>query len=201
MEFNQKLQELRKQKGLTQEQLATSLYVSRTAISKWESGRGYPNIDSLKALAKFFSVTVDSLISADEILIIAEEDNKKKQSFFKDLVCGLLDLSTLLLFFLPFFAQKIGGVIQSVSLLELSNVQEYLKVIYLITVISTALMGVLTLALQNFQYKAWLNIKTLLSLVLGVVLVLILIISSQPYACAFAFTLLIIKTFMLIKVK
>ena len=46
MEFHEKLQELRKQKGLTQEELAESLYVSRTAISKWESGRGYPNIDS-----------------------------------------------------------------------------------------------------------------------------------------------------------
>ena len=41
MEFNEKLQELRKQRGLTQEELAEKLYVSRTAISKWESGRGY----------------------------------------------------------------------------------------------------------------------------------------------------------------
>ena len=40
MEFHEKLQELRKQKGLTQEELAESLYVSRNAISKWESGRG-----------------------------------------------------------------------------------------------------------------------------------------------------------------
>ena len=56
MEFNEKLQELRKQKGLTQEYLAESLYVSRTAISKWESGRGYPSIDSLKAIAKWYKM-------------------------------------------------------------------------------------------------------------------------------------------------
>ena len=54
MEFNKKLQELRKQKGLTQEELAEKLFVSRTAVSKWESGRGYPNIDSLKEIARFF---------------------------------------------------------------------------------------------------------------------------------------------------
>lgn len=40
MEFNEKLQKLRKQRGLTQEELAEKLYVSRTAISKWESGKG-----------------------------------------------------------------------------------------------------------------------------------------------------------------
>ena len=55
MEFNEKLQELRKQKGLTQEKLAEALYVSRTAISKWESGRGYPNIDSLKQIANIWT--------------------------------------------------------------------------------------------------------------------------------------------------
>ena len=56
MEFCEKLQELRKKRRLTQEELAEQLYVSRTAISKWESGRGYPSIDSLKAIAKYFSV-------------------------------------------------------------------------------------------------------------------------------------------------
>ena len=50
MELSEKLQELRKEKGLTQEELAEALFVSRTAISKWESGRGVPNIESLKAM-------------------------------------------------------------------------------------------------------------------------------------------------------
>lgn len=43
------------------------LYVSRAAVSKWESGRGYPNLESLKAIAKLFSVTVDELLSSDEL--------------------------------------------------------------------------------------------------------------------------------------
>ena len=77
MEFHEKLQRLRKERGLTQEALAASLYVSRAAISKWESGRGYPSIDSLKAIAVFFSVTVDDLLSGDEILTLAKEEQKQ----------------------------------------------------------------------------------------------------------------------------
>ena len=47
MEFNEKLQQLRIGKNLTQQQLAEQLYVSRTAISKWESGKGYPDRKSV----------------------------------------------------------------------------------------------------------------------------------------------------------
>ena len=71
MEFNEKLQELRKSRGLTQEELAEALFVSRTAISKWESGRGYPSIDSLKEISKYFSVTIDELMTGEKLISIA----------------------------------------------------------------------------------------------------------------------------------
>ena len=93
MEFHEKLQELRKRKGLTQEELAERLYVSRSAVSKWESGRGYPNIDSLKAIATLFSVTIDDLLSGDEVLTIAEEGYRQKETQFRSMVFGLLDFS------------------------------------------------------------------------------------------------------------
>ena len=199
MEFNEKLQELRKQKGLTQEELAEKLYVSRTAISKWESGRGYPNIESLKAIAKFFSVTVDELLSTDEVLTIAEEDNKRKEKRFRDLIYGLLDLSIAMLLFLPFFAEKADGTIQSVSLITLGGVQPYLKIAYIAAVITMTVIGILTLVLQNCQTMAWVKSKTTVSLSLGVILVLLFMISSQPYAAVFAFVLLTIKALTLIK--
>ena len=199
MEFNEKLQELRKQKGLTQEELAKSLYVSRTAISKWESGRGYPNIESLKAIAKFFSITVDELLSTDEILTIAEEDNKQKEMRLRNIIFGLLDLSNAMLFVLPLFASKANGAIESASLLSLSGVQSYLKIAYLTIVIATVIMGVLTLSLQGCQAVAWLKAKTPVSLILNAAAVMLFIISSQPYAAIFAFALLMIKAIMLIK--
>ena len=76
MEFNEKLQELRKSRGLTQEELAEALFVSRTAISKWESGRGYPNLDSLKEISKYFSITIDELLSGDKLISSAEKENQ-----------------------------------------------------------------------------------------------------------------------------
>ena len=201
MEFNEKLQELRKHKGLTQEELAEKLYVSRTAISKWESGRGYPNIESLKAIAKFFLVTVDELLSTDEMLTISEEDAKQKEKHFRDMIYGLFDICIAMLLFLPFFAEESLGIIQSVSLIALSGVQTYLKTAYLVVVVGMTVMGVLTFALQNFQASAWIKNKTTLSLALGAILVLLFMISSQPYAAVFAFVLLTIKAVILIKRK
>lgn len=199
MEFNERLQELRKQKGFTQEELAAALYVSRTAISKWESGRGYPNIDSLKAIAKVFSVSLDDLLSGEEMLTIAEEDNKRSVNGFRDLIFGLLDVCTLLLVFLPFFAQRIDGKIHEVSLMNLTEAAVYLKTIYLILVIATAGWGVLVLAFQNYQGRYWVLFKSKISLVLSTIGAFAFILSLQPYAAIFLFSFLIIKVFLLLK--
>ena len=199
MEFNEKLQELRKNKGLTQEELAEALYVSRTAISKWESGRGYPSIDSLKEVAKYFSVTIDELLSSNEVLSIAEEDNKQKEKHLRSLVFGLLDISTLMFFFLPFFGQKVSGVVHEVSLLSLNGIATYLKTAYYAVVISIAVYGILTLTFQNCQKVFWTKNRDKISLILNAVAVLLFIISSQVYAGAFLFIFLAIKALMLIK--
>lgn len=199
MEFNEKLQELRKQKGLTQEELAEVLFVSRTAVSKWESGRGYPNIDSLKAIAKFFGVTIDELLSGDELLTIAEEDTRQKENHFLDLVFGLLDCSIAMFFFLPFFGQKADTVIEEVSLLSLTEIAPYLRFLYFAVVIGMIGSGLAMLALQNCQTAFWARNKRMLSLATNAVGVLLFIISSQPYAAAFLFIFLVIKVFMQIK--
>lgn len=201
MEFNEKLQMLRKKKGLTQEELAESLFVSRTAISKWESGRGYPNIDSLKAIAKFFGVTIDELLSGEELLTIAEEDTRKKENRIRDLVFGLLDCSIAMFFFLPFFGQKINAILQEVSLLSLTEIAPYLRIAYFVVVIGIIVSGILTLALQNCHQAFWAKNKSKISLALNAVGALLFIISSQPYAAAFLFIFLVIKVLMLVKLQ
>ena len=201
MEFNEKLQELRKNKDLTQDELAEILFVSRTAISKWESGRGYPNIDSLKRIAKFFSVTVDSLLSGDEVLTIAEEDSKQKENSFCDLVFGLLDISVLLYLFLPLFGQKSGEVVQNVSLLSLTGIAPYMKTMYMTLIIVLSVWGVLTLSMQNCSQVLYKRSKIVVSLLLSAGGVLLFIISPQPYAAAFMFVILLIKILMTRKVS
>ena len=199
MEFNEKLQELRKQKNMTQEDLAASLYVSRTAVSKWESGRGYPNIDSLKTISKFFGITVDELLSGEELLSVAHEDGKQKENRIHDLVFGLLDISAALLLFLPFFGQKTGDLIQSVSLLALTDVEPYLRIFYFIFVSAIILSGILTLAFQNFEKSFRTENKRKISLILNAVGSLLFIVSLQPYAATFLFVFLAIKALLLIK--
>ena len=199
MEFNEKLQELRKRKSITQEELAEALYISRTAISKWESGRGYPNIDSLRAISKYFAVSLDELLSSDEVITIAEEDNRQKEKHIRDLVFGLFDCSMAMLLFLPFFAQKVEGIIQEVSMLSLSEIEIYVKVPYLIIVFGIIICGILSLTLQNCISTLWVQSKDKVSLGLSVIGTLFFMISLQPYAAVFTFFFLIFKALMLIK--
>ena len=199
MDFNEKLQQLRRSRGITQEELAEALYVSRTAISKWESGRGYPNIESLKCIAKFFSVTVDELLSTDEVLVIAEQDGIAKEKHTRDLIFGLLDVSALLFFFLQLFAQKATEVIYEVSLLSLTEISPYLRVAYFTLIFGIVVTGLLTLALQNCSVALWGKLKSGISLLLNIFCVLLFIISMQPYAAVLSFTFLTIKVLMLIK--
>ena len=67
MNFGEKLKKLRKDNGLTQEQLAEKLYVTRTAVSKRETGNGYPAIDSLKMISELFGISIDELISDGDV--------------------------------------------------------------------------------------------------------------------------------------
>ena len=198
MQFHEKLQKLRAERSLTQQDVAAALYVSRTAVSKWESGRGYPNVDSLRAIAKFYNVTLDELLSNDELLSLAEADGASRKMHFGDLIFGLLDTCMLLLLFLPLFTTKNG---EAVALFALCDVQLYLKVLFLVAVLALGVLGILTLALQNAHIAFWTKRKRVLSLALGASAALFIILTRQPYAAAFSFALLSAKAFALFKTR
>lgn len=102
MTFGEKLKKLRSEHGLTQEQLAERIYVTRTAISKWETDRGYPSIDSLKQLANLFRVSIDELISDEDIenQKRLEEKHARTMYFVAIAFLGITVLFTLLAYFL-----------------------------------------------------------------------------------------------------
>lgn len=91
MEIGEKIRQLRTDADMTQEDLAAKLAVTRTAVSKWETGKGWPGVDSLKLIADEFGVTIDSLVSDEDVeqKRIAE-DQKGKRFYWAALACALV---------------------------------------------------------------------------------------------------------------
>ena len=200
MEFNEKLQELRKGKGLTQEELAQKIFVSRTAVSKWESGRGYPSIDSLKEISRYFSVTIDELICPEEIISAAEEEKQALAGRTISFISNTLDLLTALLLFLPVFGN--GEVSPAaVSLLGLTGVHSWLKIVFLTVIGLSALNGLCGLILIHFDRPVWNKHRLVTGVVLSVLAVAVFIAARQPYAGILCFALLVMKTFGIIKLR
>ena len=199
MDFSEKLQALRKQKGLTQEELASQLFVSRTAVSKWESGRGYPGIDSLKALAKYFSVSVDHLLSDEELITVAEETGREKEQRCRSLMFALSDIGMVLLCFLPLFGQAVGGETAAVSLLSLTGVQPYVMWLYGAVVLAGTAFGLVSLCLRRCENPSWVRCSPAASVAVSLAAAVLFIITRQPYAAVFALLFTVIKGAMLIK--
>lgn len=80
MNFNEKIKEIRKKQNLTQEQFARKIFVSRNAVAKWESNRGYPDIQNLITISEVFNISLDDLMKNDKKLtkkIISDSSSKK----------------------------------------------------------------------------------------------------------------------------
>ena len=199
MEFNEKLQELRKSRGLTQEELAEALYVSRTAISKWESGRGYPSIDSLKEISKFFSVTIDDLLSGEKIISIAERENKSNIQNICDLLFGFVDLMSITLIILPLYPNPINNYIYSVSLFAYTELTLASSIVYWIMFTALIMIGFVKVILNQMKIEKGRKLLTSISIVCSIVTVLFLAMTREAYAVSITFFLLIQKGILLFK--
>ena len=200
MEFHEKLQELRKSKGLTQEELAEALFVSRTAVSKWESGRGYPSIDSLKEISRFFGVTIDELIRPREMMTAAEDDKKVLVGQYVSVICNALDLLTAVLLFLPVFGNG-TDLPASVSLFQLTGVRPWLKIVFIAVIGLIILNGGCGLVLSRFDRPVWNKHRLVIGMALSVTGVGVFIGARQPYAGIVCFSILVIKTWLMVKRK
>lgn len=193
MEFHEKLQELRKNRGLTQEELANALYVSRTAVSKWESGRGYPSIDSLKRLAVFYAVSIDDLLSADKAISLAERENSDNLKRIGELLFGAVDLCSLLLIVLPLYPKPVAGHVYAVSLFDYTEKTGAGRMLYWCLFAALAALGAVKLLLIQCGAEKGKRLVTAGSMGIGILTVLLLAMAREAYATAVAFLLFVIK--------
>jgi transcriptional regulator with XRE-family HTH domain len=193
VEFCEKLQELRKSRGLTQEELAEALYVSRTAVSKWESGRGYPSIDSLKEISNYFTITIDDLLSAEKLIFIAEKENKSNIRNICDLLFGAADLLSFLLIVLPLYPKTVDGYIYSVNLWMYTETAAYNRMVYWVLFLALMASGVIKILQTQLKTEKGQKTVTMCSVFLSIGTVLYLVLARETYAAAVAFLLMIMK--------
>ena len=200
MEFNQKLQELRKAKSLTQEELAEALFVSRTAISKWESGRGYPNLDSLKEISRYFSVSIDELICPEEIISAAEDEKKEYLDKYVLLICSILDVLFVLLLLIPVFGNGADSA-SSVSLFAITGISTWVKWVFITLVGLSILNGVCGIIISHFNKPIWNRHRLITGMVLSTAGAALFILTRQPYAGIICLAILVIKGLLIVKGK
>lgn len=198
MEFNEKLQELRKSRSLTQEKLAEDLYVSRTAISKWESGRGYPSLDSLREISRYFSVSIDELIGSAEIISAAEEEKKASLDRYLSMICGTLDILAGLLLFLPVFGNGTETP-ASVSLFAITGLSPWIRTVFAAVIAVTALNGICGVVICRFDKPVWNHHRLVTGLALSVIGTAVFIVTRQPYAGIICLTILVVKGMLIWK--
>ena len=199
MEFHEKIQELRKSRDLTQEELAAALFVSRAAVSKWESGRGYPSIDSLRDIARFFSVSIDGLLSGEKLLNIAQQENKESIKGICDMLTGITDISTLALIVLPLYPNSLDGFIYSVNLFAYTQGTPLQRSLYWLmygALLASGLIKTVFIKVMDEKYSKALSSASIL---LSILTVLILAMAREAYATVVAFALLAVKVLLLFR--
>lgn len=202
MEFNEKLHELRKSRGLTQEELAEALFVSRTAISKWESGRGYPSIDSLKEISSFFSVTIDELLSGEKLISIAEKENKSNLQNVCELLIGILDIFSFLLIVLPLYPRHIGNYVSAVSLFGYSETTTvFNRNVYWGIFTALMILGVIKIVMSQLKAVKGKKVLQIGSMVINIVAVMFLALARETYATVLIFLLFLMKGILAVKGK
>lgn len=171
------------------------------AVSKWESGRGYPNLDSLKKLSEIFGVSVDELLSSNELIDLANSQTKNNSRILRSVIFGITDFMAVLVFIIPLFADRFEDYIEIVSLLNLSNSPVFTKIIFAVLAGSCILFGALELALQNIQTSGKQKAELVLSEMISSLGIVFSAMTNQPDPCILFFALFIIKVLAALKTQ
>ena len=196
MELSEKIQKIRKNNNLTQEEFAERLFVSRTAVSKWETGRGIPNIDSLQMISKEFNVQLDQLLSSDDIITVAKHEGTEASKKTLSLVNGIIDLCAILAVILPLYRSQIDSVFYSIYLSKLEGWQ---GIAFWIPPMLLFACGLCEIILERINKV--IGPTAMLGLGINAASVILYILCLQPYPAIFFLSLLIVKGITLLKIK
>lgn len=196
MELSEKIQKLRKEHNMTQEQFAEKLFVSRTAVSKWETGRGMPSMESLQMIAKLFQITLDELLSTEEIVVIAESENKENIKRFASYMDGVINLAALLGLLLPLYKVEDNGFFYSIPLYQLGGWQ---GLVFWIAPIIMILCGIVELLLIGREQEKRIGIISTVGTIAHVSAITLLIVSGHPYPTVLLFFMFALKGVLLLK--
>ena len=130
MNLGEKIHQLRKQSGMSQEELAAKITVSRQAISKWELGESIPDTENVVQLSKLFNVSTDFLLNDDvesdmDIPVVRENSERLKRKYYLQLLYVVMGLALVFLVVIgvmlhsviPFFSVGIFVVVFGITLL------------------------------------------------------------------------------------
>ena len=190
--FSHALQRLRKLNGLTQEQLAEQLFVSRTAVSKWETGGGYPSLDTLMSISELFGVSVDDLLSGSELVGIAEDETRANTVSMVGIIVGILDIAAALLFVLPLYGVQHADGAYIVSLAEYCGITQF-GFSFVSVIVPLVLAGIVEIVARLRSWVRFANGVLAVSAAVHVLAVLLFAAARQPYATALLFVLFAAK--------
>ena len=195
MDFGEKLKALRTERGLTQEQLAARLYVSRTAVSKWETGGGSPNLDSLQVVARLFDVSVDDLLSADDLIVLARDERRSTARSSGMLSFGLLDVLAVVFAFIPLYGVDDGSFVRMANLADYGASVDFGAsfAVMAAAVVSLMFMGAVEIVLAAVGSRRAARIVALVGFAVQALAVVLFASTMQPYATTLMFALLLAK--------
>lgn len=121
--IGERIKKYRNEKGLTQEELSKILLVSRSAISNWEIGRNYPDLDSIVLLSDIFEISLDELLKEDNTMVTKISKEQKRGKLNKKLVVYLLGVIVFLLLTIGFILYQTTDFNQYISTKIVSNVE------------------------------------------------------------------------------
>lgn len=190
MSFPEKLKKLRKEKGLTQEELAKAIYVSRTLITKYENGSVYPTKENVEKLALYFNVNLSDLIDNNDTAQLALKNNDlaNKINNIISIICVTISAIFSFLAFIPCVKVHYYDYSKNPPILNynfINPIQITLKnnnpiiIISLITVLINLILGIFTF---KFRKNIWIKLFTYILFIINLFLIFFSIVFVIMYS-------------------